>query len=116
MVDSLSNLNKLASLNPGMGIKPGQTLPVTGDTSTVTGGGGTDAASSFKDVLLKNLGEVNKLQQDADTTLENFTTGKTANMGEVISATQKASMAFSMLVQIRNKLQDAYDEVKNLRV
>lgn len=115
MVDSLGNLNKLASLNPGAGLKPGQTLPVTGDPSTAATGG-TDAASSFKDVLLRNLGEVNKLQQDADTTLENFTTGKTANMGEVISATQKASMAFSMLVQIRNKLQDAYDEVKNLRV
>ena len=37
-------------------------------------------------------------------------------MGEVISASQKASLAFSMLVQIRNKLQDAYDEVKNLRI
>ena len=116
MVDSLSNLNKLASLNPGAGLKPGQTLPLGGDSGSTGAAGGTDAASSFKDVLLKNLGEVNKLQQDADTTLENYTTGKTANMGEVISATQKASMAFSMLVQIRNKLQDAYDEVKNLRV
>jgi len=43
-------------------------------------------------------------------------TGKTQNMGEVISASQKASLAFSMLTQIRNKLQDAYDEVKNLRI
>ena len=45
-----------------------------------------------------------------------FVTGRSNNMGEVISATQKASMAFSMLTQIRNKLQEAYDEVKNLRV
>ncbi len=71
---------------------------------------------SFKDVLMKNLNEVNAMQQDADQTLENFVTGKTQNMGEVISASQKASMAFSMLTQIRNKLQDAYDEVKNLRI
>jgi len=80
---------------------------------------GTDAAAdgvSFKDVLMKNLNEVNKLQQDADKSLEDFVTGKNQNMSEVISASQKASMAFSMLTQIRNKLQDAYDEVKNLRI
>ena len=71
---------------------------------------------SFKDVLMKNLNEVNQLQEDADKSLENFVTGKSQNMGEVISASQKASMAFSMLTQIRNKLQDAYDEVKNLRI
>ena len=71
---------------------------------------------SFKDVLMKNLNEVNALQQDADKTLDNFVTGKSQNMAEVISASQKATMAFSMLTQIRNKLQDAYDEVKNLRV
>ncbi len=71
---------------------------------------------SFKDVLMKNLNEVNKLQEDADKTLQDFVTGKSENLGEVISASQKASLAFSMLTQIRNKLQDAYDEVKNLRI
>src|SRR4051812_2478196 len=71
---------------------------------------------SFKDVLMKNLNEVNQLQEDADKSLQDFVTGKSQNMGEVISASQKASLAFSMLTQIRNKLQDAYDEVKNLRV
>jgi flagellar hook-basal body complex protein FliE len=86
--------------------------PPTGQNSSTQTAGG----ASFKDVLMQNLSEVNKLQQDADQTMENFVTGRSNNMGEVISATQKASMAFSMLTQIRNKLQDAYDEVKNLRV
>ncbi len=74
------------------------------------------AGVSFKDVLMKNLNEVNQLQEDADKALQDFVTGKSQNMGEVISASQKASLAFSMLTQIRNKLQDAYDEVKNLRI
>ena len=71
---------------------------------------------SFKDVLMKNLNEVNQMQQDADKQVEDFVTGRTNNLGEVLSATQKASMAFSMLTQIRNKLQDTYDELKNLRI
>lgn len=103
MVDSISSLNvgKVQLPTPGAAAPAG--------TEATEGG-------SFKDVLLKNLNEVNKLQQDADSTLENYVTGKTSNVGEVISASQKATLAFSMLVQIRNKLQDAYDEIKNLRV
>ncbi len=96
------------------GLQVGQ--PTTGNltqtqTSATPGEGG-----SFKDILMKNLNEVNAMQQDADKTLDNYVTGKSQNMAEVISASQKATMAFSMLTQIRNKLQDAYDEVKNLRV
>lgn len=103
MVDSISSLNVGKVQAPTTGaVCP----PVTEGTE----------GGSFKDVLLKNLNEVNKLQQDADSTLENYVTGKTSNVGEVISASQKATLAFSMLVQIRNKLQDAYDEIKNLRV
>jgi flagellar hook-basal body complex protein FliE len=100
-------LNGLNSLRVG-----GAPLCPPISQETVAAGEG----ASFKDVLMKNLNEVNKLQQDADKSLEDFVTGKTDNMGEVISASQKASLAFSMLTQIRNKLQDAYDEVKNLRV
>lgn len=105
MVDGLSSLNNVA-------IKQLQQQTQTSSTGDAQGSDG----ASFKDVLMKNLGEVNKLQQDADQSLENFVSGKTNNVGEVISASQKASLAFSMLVQIRGKLQDAYDEVKNLRV
>lgn len=103
MVDSISSLN----------VGTVQTPATTGAACPTPVEG---AEGSFKDVLMKNLNEVNKLQQDADSTLENYVTGKTSNVGEVISASQKATMAFSMLVQIRNKLQDAYDEIKNLRV
>jgi flagellar hook-basal body complex protein FliE len=92
------------------------TPKVTTGQTIATGAAQTADGSSFKDMLMKSLNEVNSMQQDADTTLENFVSGKTQNVGEVISASQKASMAFSMLVQIRNKLQDAYDEVRNLKV
>ncbi len=102
-------LNGLNNLRVG-GNQVGTNQNATCNTETPAG------TVSFKDVLMKNLNEVNQLQQDADKSLEDFVTGKTQNMSEVISASQKASMAFSMLTQIRNKLQDAYDEVKNLRI
>src|SRR3954471_1674900 len=104
-------MNQIGNL--GVGGQGGIGLPAAGCQTDAAGGEGQ---VSFKDVLMKNLNEVNELQQSADQSLEDFVTGKTQNMGEVISASQKASMAFSMLTQIRNKLQDAYDEVKNLRI
>lgn len=105
-MDGLNGLNNLR-------VGGGQVSPQQTSTTSSTAGEGQ---VSFKDVLMKNLNEVNQLQKDADKSLEDFVTGKTNNMGEVISASQKASLAFSMLTQIRNKLQEAYDEVKNLRV
>jgi len=109
MVDGL---NSLRNLQVGQGGAAGG----VGGTPAVGGAEKTAEGQSFKDVLMKNLGEVNKLQQESDQALENYVTGKSNNMGEVISASQKASLAFSMLVQIRNKLQESYDELKNLRV
>ncbi|MCL2646471.1 MAG: flagellar hook-basal body complex protein FliE [Phycisphaerales bacterium] len=105
-MDALKQLQSL-QVNP---TAPGISSPQT-QTSQVTGEG-----ESFKDVLMKNLNEVNQMQQDADKQVADFVSGRTNNLGEVISATQKASMAFSMLTQIRNTLQNTYDELKNLRI
>ena len=104
-MDGLNQITNQQIGQPAAGMASG-----AGAQPAETGG------ASFKDVLMQNLNEVNQMQQDADKTMEDFVAGRSNNMGEVISATQKANMAFSMLTQIRNKLQDAYDEVKNLRV
>ncbi len=47
---------------------------------------------------------------------ENLFTGGDANPAEVLTAVQKADMAFRMMMQIRNKLTAAYDEIKNVRI
>ena len=71
---------------------------------------------SFKDVLMKNLQDVNTLQSDAQTAIEDLATGKRDDMAAVMTAKQKADVAFKMLLQVRNKMMDAYEEVKQIRV
>lgn len=71
---------------------------------------------SFKDVLMKNIEQVNRLQQDADTAIEDLVAGKRDDMDAVLMAKQKADVAFQLLLQVRNKLMDAYEEVKQIRV
>ncbi|MEX0744248.1 MAG: flagellar hook-basal body complex protein FliE [Phycisphaeraceae bacterium] len=77
-----------------------------------------DDASSpqFKDVMMKHIDQVNQLQQDADTAIEDLVSGKRDDMDAVLMAKQKADIAFQMLLQVRNKMMDAYEEVKQIRV
>src|SRR5262245_12531446 len=67
-------------------------------------------APSFKDVLLENIDQVNKLQQEATAAAEDLATGKRADVEGVILATQKADAAFRMLVSVRNRMQTAFEE------
>ena len=77
--------------------------------------GGTDKAG-FKNVLLDSIQEVNAVQQEADQAVETMVTGGDIQPAEVLTAVQKADLAFRMLMQVRNKIVAAYDEVRNIRV
>ena len=65
---------------------------------------------------MENIKQVNDMQQDATKAIEDLQTGKRNDVEGVMLATQKADMAFKMLVQLRNKMQGAYEEIKQLRV
>src|ERR1700760_4791918 len=80
------------------------------------GGSGTAPTTSFADTLKNSIEEVSKLQQDASKAVEDLTTGKTENVTGVMTAMEKADIAFKTLLSIRGKLMDAYDEIKGISV
>ncbi|MEM7234468.1 MAG: flagellar hook-basal body complex protein FliE, partial [Planctomycetota bacterium] len=63
-----------------------------------------------------SIQEVNELKNDADSAIQELALGKTENVSEVLTAVEKADLAFRALMSIRNKLVDAYEEVNRLRV
>jgi flagellar hook-basal body complex protein FliE len=77
---------------------------------------GAAGGPSFKDVLMRNLDQVNQLQQEADREINDLTTGKTNDYSHVMMAKQKADLAFQMLLQVRNKMVEAYSEIKQMNV
>jgi len=83
---------------------------------SATRGVAAEKGPSFQEVLLDSLEQVNTLQQDANRAVENLATGGDTNPAEVLTAVQKADVAFRMMMQIRNKLVQAYQEVQNIRV
>lgn len=71
---------------------------------------------SFRDVFLDTLREADKLQQDATQAVEDLATGRRDDPEGVILAAQKAEVAFKMIQSLRNKVMQAYDEIKQMRV
>jgi flagellar hook-basal body complex protein FliE len=105
MVDGVNNF-----------ILPGQ-LSSTGTTAAQNQTAATTAdGKDFKQTLLDNLNKVNQLQQEAQQATEKLATGQTDNVAEVFSAVRKADVAFSLLMQIRNQLIDAYTEIRNIKI
>lgn len=72
--------------------------------------------ASFKDLLLGSIGEVNMMQVKADQSVDKLMTGGEIGTAEVLTAVQKADIAFKMLMQMRNKLVSAYQEIQGIRV
>ncbi len=72
--------------------------------------------NTFKDVLLKSIEQANQLQQDATQAADGLATGQRTDVENVLLATQKADLAFRALLSVRNKVQAAFDEVKQVRI
>jgi len=75
-----------------------------------------EGAPSFRDVLVKNIEQVNAAQREADRAVEDLVSGRRSDLEGVILATQKADSAFQMLQAVRGKMMAAYDEIKQVRV
>lgn len=70
----------------------------------------------FREVMNESVSEVNGLDTQAKRMVEALATGKTNDVSGVMMAVQKSNLSFMMLLQIRNKLVDAYDEVMRMRM
>ncbi|MGZ5581288.1 MAG: flagellar hook-basal body complex protein FliE [Methylobacter sp.] len=74
-------------------------------------GGGADFAAMLK----QTIGTVNEAQQTAGKMTEAFEAGDTnVSLAEVMVASQKATVSFQAMLQVRNKLVEAYKDVMNM--
>lgn len=91
---------------------------IQGNNPDVLGAATGKPASNvdFKDLIMQSINQVNDMQQNADVAIETLMTGGEINPAQVMTAIQKADMSFRMMQQIRNKLMDAYREIKDIRI
>lgn len=93
-------------------MRPTGIAPPAAGLQAKPGGG----AEGFKDILLQSVREANALQQEADAAVERMAAGEDVTTAEVLTAVQKADIAFKLMMQIRNKLVQAYQELQAVRV
>ncbi|MBI5419484.1 MAG: flagellar hook-basal body complex protein FliE [Deltaproteobacteria bacterium] len=92
---------------PGIGAVP--------QAPKAAAGGEHEGGPSFLDALQKALSETTELQKSADAAAVNLQTGK-AGIHETLLAVEKAEISFRMLMQVRNKVMEAYKEVMRMNV
>ena len=91
-------------------INPG--IPsINGGDKQVRPGGGATLIDDLSNQFSKMLNEVNDLQMVADKKIEEFATSKDKDLHGTMIAMQKADVSLRLLLQVRSKLTNAYQEI-----
>lgn len=71
---------------------------------------------SFSEILKNSIGEVNRLQQEADLAVQDLAVGKRKDIHETMIALEKAEVSFQLMMQVRNKIIGAYEEIMRMQI
>ncbi|MCK4864708.1 MAG: flagellar hook-basal body complex protein FliE [Gammaproteobacteria bacterium] len=73
--------------------------------------------SDFSELLKQSVDKVNQTQMDSKKLQDAFQAGDpNVNVSEVMVAMQKSNVSFQAMLQVRNKLVSAYQEIMNMQV
>jgi flagellar hook-basal body complex protein FliE len=72
--------------------------------------------SSFGDMLKDAISTVNELQKQSDQEIQKVMTGESQDLHTTVIAMQKADLSFQMMMQVRNKIVQAYQEIMRSQV
>ena len=70
----------------------------------------------FSSHLKNALGEVNDLQQKADQAIQQLVGEGKGDLQQTMIALEKADVSFRLMMQIRNKVLEAYQEIMRMQV
>jgi flagellar hook-basal body complex protein FliE len=102
-------------------IKPASFVPDIGksdETPAVTPipDGTSDPNVTFKNTLMKMLGDVNDKINTSDDNTRDLATGATGDIQKVVTSVEEANLSMQYMMSIRTKLLDAYSEISRLNV
>jgi len=109
-VEEMSSM-EISQVLAQMRVMAAQAGTPTATESTATGG------ASFQQLLGDSISKVNDLQQQAGQLKTGFEQGQDGiSLSQVMIASQKANLSFNAMVEVRNKLVEAYKDVMNMPV
>ena len=87
----------------------GQNLGVSGTTSPASEG-----KTDFGQTLQETMKKVEDLQTEAEKQVEGMVSGKSADVHSAMIAVEKADLSFQLMMQVRNKIVDAYQQISQM--
>jgi flagellar hook-basal body complex protein FliE len=109
-------MNNLSIENLANMLQIGDPARVSGESTrggTATSG---QAGSSFADILKNSFEQVNEQQQQADQAIRELVAGRNKNIHETMLAIERADSSLKLMMQVRNKVLDAYREIMRMQV
>lgn len=97
-------------------INPVQLKGLTQEISRKGAEGSSTNAPKFSETLKDMINQVDQMQSDSAQKVENFMAGTEGNIHEVMAAVEEARLSFQLMMEIRNKLLDSYQEVMRMQV
>jgi flagellar hook-basal body complex protein FliE len=85
------------------------------DTSSLQNIGGASGDESFSSVLSNAVHTVDQLHTSAASQVSNLLRGGGADVNDVMVAVEKADVAFQLMMQVRNKIVNAYQDIEKMQ-
>ncbi len=85
-------------------------------SKTATSGAKKDDPSNFGSILKDSIKEISDLQGKADKAIARVELDDSGSIHEAMIALEKADISFRVMLQVRNKIIDAYQEVMRMQV
>ncbi len=90
----------------------GAVTSIFGPVAPSSGEAASGLGSGFTGVLKQAINQVSGLQSDAAAQVGNVLAGGSADLGQTTVAVEKADVAFQLLLQVRNKVVAAYQDLE----
>jgi len=83
---------------------------------TAGAGAAAPAGPGFVDTLKNLIGEVARTKDAADQASQAYAADRTTDVTATMVAVERASISFALMLQVRNRLLDAYQEIQRMQV
>ena len=74
------------------------------------------ASGSFSSMLSQMVGDVNAKQQVSAQAVSALQSGQSVPLHQAVIAMEEANVSFQLMVEVRNRLLDAYQEIMRMQV
>lgn len=106
---NISRVSETSGVDPLQAIRPNEARLNTKKPAETS-------ATSFVDVVKNAVMEANDQQSHADEAMKQLVTGNVDNIHDVVLSVAKADLSFRFLMEVRNKVTEAYQEISRMQL